>query len=157
MPCNKPSGGTTSSAFVVLQYLHKHHIRSRRRASGRSPPRVPGAPREIPDAARPWVGHAPQGVGRPQCTRPRGPHQSLNRSRSQLKAHLRSHGHANRVCSDWNAAIGVEDPEAGFVGHYNESTTSKYSSISEGENVQNGHNSEMTSDFEVSSTSGDET
>ena len=64
--CKKPSGHGGASAFVVLQYLHKHHIRSRRRASGRSPPRVPGAPRELPDAAKPWVGRALQGVGRPQ-------------------------------------------------------------------------------------------
>ena len=91
--------------YVYIQYLHKHHIRSRRRASGRSPPRAPRAPQELPDAAKPWIGRALQGVGRPQCTRPYGPHQSLNRSQSQLKAHLRSHGHTNRVCSDWNSAL----------------------------------------------------
>ena len=59
--------------------------------------------------------------------------------------------------SSTDESTGVEDPEAGFVGDYIESTASaesEDSSISEGEN---GHNSEMPSDFEVSSTSGDET
>ena len=52
-------------------------------------------------------------------------------------------------------STGVEDPEAGFVGDYIDSTASaesEDSSISEGEN---GHNAEMPSDFEVSSTSGE--
>ena len=56
--------------------------------------------------------------------------------------------------SSTDESTGVEEHEAGFVGHYNESTPSGDSSISEDEN---GHNAEMPSDFEVSSTSGDET
>ena len=81
----------------------------------------------------------------------------------------------NTYCSEWNLcgyieyeapenpvsessadeSSEAEDPEGGFVGHYNESPLSDDSSISEGEN---GHNEyEIPSDFEVSSTSGDET
>ena len=81
----------------------------------------------------------------------------------------------NAYCSEWNLcgyieyeppenpvsesstdeSTGVEDPEAGFVGDYIDSTASaesEDSSISEGEN---GHNAEMPSDFEVSSISGE--